>query len=297
MGMCQSAAPCEDGWVPREGRLDLPAGGVVAWREWGEEAGTPVVFLHGTPGSRLFAPDPSAAARVISFDRPGYGQSTPLPIPSLSAVAEIVARIADDRGLERFGVVGFSGGGPFALACGAFLPDRVSRVAAVSASGPVDELEPALQSLSADERETLVAVRADPAGATRLLWEHGRWYADNPSRFLETEPDPADEAILLDPAFRSNFGASNVEGARQGQTGLVGDWVAEALPWGFRLADIEVPVDLWVGERDPGRARLDAPELVLRIPICTVHADPDAGHWLLIPRWAEILEAAVRGGR
>jgi pimeloyl-ACP methyl ester carboxylesterase len=208
-------------------------------------------------------------------------------------VAEIVARIADDRGLDRFAVVGFSGGGPFALACGAFLPDRVSRVAAVSASGAVDELESAYESLTADERETLSAIRADPAGATRLLWEHGKWYADNPLRFLETEPEAADEAILLDPAFRSSFSSSNLEGARQGQAGLVGDWVAEALPWGFRLTDIEVPVDLWLGERDPGRAPLDAPVMARRIPSCTLHADPDAGHWLLIPRWAEILEATL----
>jgi pimeloyl-ACP methyl ester carboxylesterase len=55
-----------------------------------------------------------------------------------------------------------------------------------------------------------------------------------------------------------------------------------------------VPVDLWVGERDPGRAPLDAPELARRIPSCTVHVEPDAGHWLLVPRWAEILETAFR---
>jgi pimeloyl-ACP methyl ester carboxylesterase len=280
--------------VPREGLVRFSGGGVVAWRECGDSAGPPVVFLHGTPGSRLFVPDPIADARVVSFDRPGYGRSAPLPVPSMQAVAEIVGRIADDRGLERFAVVGFSGGGPFALACGAFLPGRVSRVAAVSASGPVDELESAYESLTADEREALLAIRADPPGAARVVWEHGGWYADNPLRFLETKPEAADEAILLDPDFRSSFSASNLEGARQGQAGLVCDWVAEALPWGFRLADIEVPVDLWVGERDPGRAPLDAPELARRIPSCTVHVEPDAGHWLLVPRWAEILETAFR---
>jgi pimeloyl-ACP methyl ester carboxylesterase len=133
--------------MPREGRVDLPGGGLVAWREWGDSAGDPVVFLHGTPGSRLFFPDPAlrcaSGVRVVTFDRPGYGRSTPLTIPSLSAVAEIIARIADDRGLETFPVVGFSGGGPYALACGALLPDRVSRVAMVSSWGPIDELEAA----------------------------------------------------------------------------------------------------------------------------------------------------------
>jgi pimeloyl-ACP methyl ester carboxylesterase len=173
------------------------------------------------------------------------------------------------------------------------LPDRVTRVAVVSSSGPVDELEEAYESLSAEEREMLSAIRADPAGATALLWEAGKWFAENPLRFLEDEPEAADEAILLDPGFRSGFPASNREAARQGQAGLIGDWVAEALPWGFRLADIEVPVDLWIGERDPGRAPLDAPEIARRIPSCSIHEDADAGHWLLIPRWAEIVETAL----
>ena len=193
-------------------------------------------------------------------------------------------------------MVGFSGGGPFALACGALLTDRVSRIAAVSSWGPVDELEAARASLTAEERELLAAIRADPAGATERLWEHGQWYTENPLRFLETDPDPADESIFRDAAFRSNFADSNREGARQGQAGLICDWIADALPWGFRLAEIGVPVDLWVGELDPGRVPLDAPEIARRIPSCTVHSDSAAGHWLLIPRWPDILERSLTRG-
>jgi pimeloyl-ACP methyl ester carboxylesterase len=283
--------------MARDGQSDLPGGGLVAWREWGDASGDPVVFLHGTPGSRLFVPDPglrfASSVRLFTLDRPGYGRSTPLEVPSLLGVAENVRRIADDAGLERFAVIGFSGGGPFALACGALLSDRVSRVAAVSSWGPVDELAAAYASLTTDELELLSAVRADPAAATERLWEHGQWYVETPLRFLETPPEPADEAILSDPELRSNMTASNLEGARQGQAGLVGDWVADALPWGFRLAEIGVPVDLWIGKRDPGRAPLDAAEIAERIPSCTMHADPDAGHWLLISHWPEILERSL----
>jgi pimeloyl-ACP methyl ester carboxylesterase len=99
---------------------------------------------------------------------------------------------------------------------------------------------------------------------------------------------------LNDPDVRSSLAESNVEGARQGQAGLVGDWVADALPWGFELAEIGAPVDLWIGERDPGRAPLDARQIGRRIPSCTVHTTPDAGHWLLITRWADILERSLR---
>jgi pimeloyl-ACP methyl ester carboxylesterase len=279
--------------TPRERQTKLADGGLVAWREWGDPAGEPVFFLHGTPGSRLFSPDPDPGVRLITLDRPGYGLSTPLGVPTLSSVAELVGRIADDAGLESFAVIGFSGGGPFALACGALLTDRVSRIAGVSSWGPVDELEAAYASLTADERDLLAAIRADPAGATDRLWEHGQWYAENPLRFLETDPDPADKPIFRYPAFRSSFADSNREGARQGQAGLISDWIADALPWGFRLVEIGAPVDLWVGQLDPGRAPLDASEIARRIPSCTVQVDQDRGHWLLITRWADILERSL----
>jgi len=243
-------------------------------------------------------PDPGlsddSGIRLITLDRPGYGRSTPVAIPSVSIVAELVGRIADDAGVEELAVIGFSGGGPFALACGALLGERVRRVAAVSSGGPVDELAEYRASLTDDERELLAAGRADPAGATDLVWELGRWYADDPLRFLESEREPADEPIFDDPAFLANFTEANVEGARQGQAGMIFDWVAEGLPWGFQLGEIDVPVDLWVGEQDPGRAPLDAAEIARRIPSCELHADPDAGHWLLISRWHEILERSLR---
>ena len=279
-----------------EGTVELLDGGSAAWCEWGDPDGRPVVFLHGTPGSRLFWPGAKAhleRARVLTLDRPGYGRSTPRAIPTLAAVADMVGAIADECGFDRFPVVGFSGGGPFALACGAFLPERVSRVAMVSSWGPLDELEAAFASLTPAERELVSTIRADPAGATALLWESGAWYAESPLRFLETRHEAADDPILRDSTVRSNFSASNLEGARKGQAGLVADWIADALPWGFRLGDVSVPVDLWIGERDPGRAPIDVHELRCHLPSATVHADSEAGHWLLIPRWVEIVAQSL----
>lgn len=266
----------------------------MAWREWGESDDEPVLFLNGTPGSRLFSPGPEP--RLVTVDRPGYGRSTPLAVPTLPAFADIVRRIAEDAGWTRFPVVGFSGGGPFALACGALLGDLVTSVAVVSSWGPVDELDAARASLTDEERDALAATRADPAGATQLLWEHGQWYADDPVRFLGREREPADEAIFRDESFRAVFAESNVEGARQGQAGMVADWVADALPWGFELGEIDVAVDLWVGALDPGRAPRDAPEIARRIPSCSVHTIEDEAHFALIPRWRDIIERALAHG-
>ena len=285
------------GPMPAEGRISLGDGGTAAWCEWGEPGGRPVVLLHGTPGSRLFLADPaghaSAGLRVLTFDRPGYGLSTAPAVPTLAGIARIVERLADERGLERFSVIGFSGGVPGALACGAILGSRVSRVAAVSGGGPIDELAALSASLSDEERDLVNRIRADPEGAHELLWELGAWYPETPLRMLDTSQEEPDESIFDDPVIRANFAAANLEGARQGQAGLVADWTADALPWGFALGEISVPVDIWVGGRDPGRAPLDAPEIGRRIPRGSVHTISESAHWLLVTHWQEIVGVAL----
>ena len=112
-------------------------------------------------------------------------------------------------------------------------------------------------------------------------------------RMLDSPPRPAPNPSE---AIRSCARTSWIRISRErvrGRPGLVADWVAEALPWGFDLADIRVHVDLWVGGLDPGRATLDAPELERRIPSCAVHLDAAAGHWLLISHWSEIVTHAL----
>src|SRR5262245_8869643 len=185
-----------------EGQVALAGGGSVTWCEWGDPVGSPVLLLHGTPGSRFFLADPagelSPGLRVLTFDRPGYGLSTQTVIPTVAGVVEIVERLADERGLDRFPVIGFSGGAQYALACGALLASRVTRVSAVSGGGPIDELPDVRASLSEAERELLTEIRRNPSGATKLLWELGRWYAEAPLRNLDTTQEGPDGPVLAD---------------------------------------------------------------------------------------------------
>ena len=108
---------------------------------FGDPDGTPVFLLHGTPGSRL-GPRPRGAVlhrlgvRLIAFDRPGYGRSDRLPGRQVADVAADIAAIADAYGLEKFAVVGRSGGGPHALACAAMLPHRTTRAAVLVGLAP-----------------------------------------------------------------------------------------------------------------------------------------------------------------
>jgi pimeloyl-ACP methyl ester carboxylesterase len=99
--------------------LSLADGRRVAWAEWGVRQGEPVVFLHRNPGSRLLDPDSTATAaagvRLITIDRPGYGRTDPLAAPKRSAVAADVAAVVRHIGLDDVAVMGWSGGGVFAL--------------------------------------------------------------------------------------------------------------------------------------------------------------------------------------
>src|SRR5262245_2500632 len=110
--------------------------------EWGQADGSPVFWLHGTPGSRYLRHVGDghihAGLRVITYDRPGYGQSTRAPGRSVADVAADVVAIADALELRRFGVAGVSGGGPHALAVAALAPNRVTRCAAIVTTAPPD---------------------------------------------------------------------------------------------------------------------------------------------------------------
>ncbi|MGP0025272.1 MAG: alpha/beta fold hydrolase, partial [Streptosporangiaceae bacterium] len=107
----------------------------------GDPDGRPVFLLHGTPGSRL-GPRPRSAVlhrlgiQLISFDRPGYGESDRLEGRRVADAAADVLTIADAYGLDKFAVVGRSGGGPHALACAALVPQRLTRVAVLVGIAP-----------------------------------------------------------------------------------------------------------------------------------------------------------------
>src|SRR5690349_8160356 len=110
--------------MEREGTITTRDGRTLAYREHGESDAPAIFHLHGTPGSRFTRhPDPSVyeGLRVVAYDRPGYGRSDAQTGRSVASAAADVEDLADTLGLERFAVMGVSGGGPHALACAALL--------------------------------------------------------------------------------------------------------------------------------------------------------------------------------
>ncbi|MGX9885139.1 alpha/beta fold hydrolase [Streptomyces sp. NPDC002276] len=254
----------------------------------GDPGGSPVFLLHGTPGSRLGpAPRPMMLyhqrAMLITYDRPGYGPSDRLPGRPVAHVAADVAAIADALGLERFAVVGRSGGGPHALACAALLPDRVTRVAVLVGLAPrdavgldwfagmaasnVNEYTKALAGpdrLAASLRRRSIAIRADPV---QLLAQ------------LRRELTESDLRVIADAGIRAMLVRNYREALRVSADGWVDDALSFCSPWGFSPDDISVPVLLWHGEQDVFSPASHSRWLAEHIPSVIAILQPTAAHF------------------
>jgi pimeloyl-ACP methyl ester carboxylesterase len=179
----------------------------------------------------------------------------------MTTVAQDVGALAQECGVQRFGVVGFSGGAPFALACGAVLGSRLTGVVAAALTGPDRELD----TLPPKERSAVRRMRLIPGRGRRAV------------------------AAAAEAYYRDKSGERFPQG-------LICDWMASDIhPWGFRLADIAVPVLVWAGRQDPGRAAPDAPLVAARIPGARVQINEEAGHEPPAGDWRQILVTAAEG--
>jgi pimeloyl-ACP methyl ester carboxylesterase len=232
----------------------------------GDPAGTPVLYLHGGGDSRLSRhPDDSIAAalgvRLLALDRCGRAVRR----RTLRAWAEeVVATLP----VERFAVLGWSAGGPHALAVAAVAPDRVTRAALVGSMPTPD----GVGELPADVQRVMRVARVAPRLAARGLEAWGR------------RPPPPTGRADTDEAYARG----RVESFREGGLWLARELAYLGRPWGFDLADVRAPVTLWWGERDHvcppsiGRAYEE------RLPNATLRL-VDGTHQLLFTRWREIL--------
>ena len=243
--------------------MDLSVGErTLRVRDAGDPQGKPVVYFHGTPGSRLdmaFADDAAgqAGVRLISFDRPGYGGSTPSPF-GLVSIAHDVTAVADALGLGRFATLGQSGGGPFSLAAAAVLGDRVSRAGVASGGGPFDLVPGALATLDDNDTHALALLPQDVPGAARGFAEG---FEPLVAMFRDATPlevmagfasqlSSRDRELLQDDRVARAIGTSMKEAMVQGSTGGGWDNVAWVGPWEIDPTAIRCPVHLWYGDED-----------------------------------------------
>jgi pimeloyl-ACP methyl ester carboxylesterase len=267
--------------VERQGSADRPA----------------VFLLHGTPGSRT-GPRPRASVlyrlgvQLVSYDRPGYGASSRHAGRGVSDAAADVAAIADALGLERFSVVGRSGGGPHALACAALLSERIVRTAVLVGLAPSSAVgldwfdgmtEANVRSYTTADRESAVL-------AERLRLQAERTAADpdvllGQLRRQMTAHDRRAVSGAIGRLLHHTYG----EALRHGPFGWVDDVLALRGDWGFPLESVGGPVLLWHGADDNFTPASHSRWLGSRIVHAEVRVQSDTAHFGAVEALPEIL--------
>ena len=285
-------------------RVELPDGTVVGYAETGDPAGPPVLYLHGSPSSRLEVAFPGIreaaedlGLRVLAPDRPGMGLS-PFHRYTIADYPRQVLGFADAVRLGRFAIVGVSGGGKYACACAWVLPDRVTRVALVSSTCSFD-LPGARATWNAENRRLYQIADRAPWLVRLYLAKVARdLRRDQDALFsiVERSVGAADKEVLALRRFREALGRDMGEAFRQGGRGPAHDLTLEARPWGVPLERIEVPIEVWHGRDDRVTSPEQARILVRSLPRVTEHLVPGEGHFSLFARHARpIVQSIVRG--
>jgi pimeloyl-ACP methyl ester carboxylesterase len=281
-------------------RHALRDGRTLAYIELGDPNGRPVVFLHGL-GSSMYGvhPDESIAerlgVRLIAPDRPGIGPSDPEPRRTLADWADDLASLLDELGLDRVSLVGWSAGGPHALAFAATQPDRVERVVLVSSAAPLHDpgtmahLDNRWRAVGLMARHAPSLMRPTFNGTAQSFRRDPEGVIDHSIQAMVA----VDQAVAGRPEIREQLMLAAQDAFRQGGEGIYEDAVAVARPWGFELSDVAVPVRLWHGCEDTTWSPSVAEALERQLRQVTSTFVPGAGHLLYLERWADILASAV----
>jgi len=285
-----------------EGNIAVGDDRQIGFAEFGDPQGRAVFWLHGTPGARRQIPMEARVyaeqreIRLIGVDRPGIGSSTPYQYDTVFAFADDLHTIADTLGIDKFEVIGLSGGGPYTLACAAAMPDRVVAAGVlggvapvrggdaigggvstlISAAAPVVELAGAPLRLAASTLIRLIRPVAEPA-----LYAYAR-----------ISPE-ADRQLLVRPEFKAMFLDDLLNGSRKQLAAPFADVVVFARDWGFRLEEVKVPVRWWHGDRDHIVPFEHGQHVVSKLPDAQLTHLPGESHLAGLGRAEEILGTMV----
>ena len=242
-----------------EGTVAVRDGRRLSFAEHGATQGPTFLWMHGTPGARRQIPLEARrlvqerGIRLIGVDRPGIGSSTPYLYPDVLDWTHDLEILLDTLGVETVRLVGLSGGGPYVLAAGAALPDRVRGVGVLGGVAPTvgeDAVEGGLIQLAV-RLAPLIARGRVPlgvalTGAIRVV----RPLAGSGLDLYAAFQPAGDKALLGRPEFRAMFLDDLLHGSRFQTSAPLSDLVLFTRDWGFRLADVGVPVRWWHGDAD-----------------------------------------------
>ncbi len=259
--------------------LKLKDGRTLGYAEYGDPLESPVIGFHGMPGSRLVMKSVEKAAvatgaRIIAPDRPGYGISDANTHGTLLSYVDDIIELADALKIERFAVLGVSGGGPYPLAFAYKIPHRITIAALISGIGPL-RLPHSTRDMLRMNKIMFTVGRLSPMLAGLVLPRLIRTSLPSMEQHVQKRTSPS---VDLSPEVFAIMAADQREAIRAGGQGIIFDMKMLWRSWGFKLEDICTPVQLWHGEADDlAPARL-AHHLADRIPNCQATFYPGEGH-------------------
>lgn len=259
--------------------VSVPEDRTVAYTTYGSPKGTPVLFFHGTPGSRrlakLFeAAARSAGVRLLAIDRPGFGRSAPWSHRSVQDTARFVTPVLDDADVETTGIIAFSGGAPYAYATAATIPDRINRLDVVSGATPpsVTDAQPFVQQL-------LGGMATTTPRLLRAAFRVQAWLAHrrDPS-FVVDQYTTGDASDAVSQQAAEIVHEDFLEAFATHRSGAVTEFRHAAGNWGIDFDDIETIGQLWHGTDDTNVPLAGVRRLESRFPNVQLQVLTDADH-------------------
>ena len=242
-----------------EGSVAVRDGRRLSFAEFGTPRGAAIIWMHGTPGARRQIPLEARAyaeehdLRLIGVDRPGIGSSTPHLYADVLDWTADLEMLADTLAIDTMRLIGLSGGGPYVLAAGAALPDRVHGIGVLGGVAPTkgaDAVGGGLMAL-APYAAPLLSLARVPLGfvmaqVIRLVRPIAGPILDG---YAAVQPR-GDKELLARPEFRAMFLDDLLNGSRFQVSAPLSDIVLFTRHWGFELAEVAVPVRWWHGDAD-----------------------------------------------
>jgi len=265
---------------------------------YGNTDGEPVFYFHGFPGSyheiKMNDGDKIAKVlniRLIAVNRPGYGDSDSQPKRSLLDWPDDIAELADSLGINKFSVIGCSGGGPYVIACAYKISDCIKKAGVVSGMGPVNA--PGVKEVASWSivKWTGFIQNVIFKAMKKMVESHPDKFLFNMNKAL---PE-VDREFLKNPETFNNFIMSLKEAFRSGYKGAKQDAKIYKSNWGFQLKDVHHQLYLWQGEQDLNVKTKTAKYVASQLPDCVPKFYPDEGHLSLIGNnFQEILETLIK---
>lgn len=267
----------------------LADGRKLGYRTCGSPDGLPLIFMHGSPGSRyvLSEDDPLTdlpGVYLVTPERPGYGLSTPQPGRTLGDWAKDIEALANHLGLSEYWVAGISGGAPHALACGHYSPDRVAGVFMMSSPAPT-AIVTSNAGMSIGNRTGLWIGKHMPWLVKRAIGSYAAAFNKDAEAFMDrvaAQMCAPDQLLMQRQELREAMIADMREAYRQGSDAqfLDGQLTTSSPSWGFSPGSVAVAVFAWHGALDTLVPLTAAESLSVAMPAMHFTVVPDCGHLL-----------------